>query len=364
MEKKKIVYISSIAAPHQIHLCEELQKYFIAESWFYDLIGKRASWWSIPLGKHCKIIPNVLFKRQAHFVTFSHIKMLKSFNPDIVMLGGFPIPANYIAYCWARFNKKKTIIFTERSRTKDGVLRKYNLRQRIIRLLYRSVDMVMVSSSDIVSQFRDEFKWGDKVMAGRYASIIDDYYNHPPRDISKRMNFIFPNRLTSIYNPLLAIEIFNEVRLKYHNAHLFLNAIGELRKECERRINELNLDKVVHFLDNIKKWDDLGRVYSDSDIMIFPALFSNGNFTITEAMASGIGIVLSNKILGNLHVNDGYNGFVINPNKEEFLDAINKFIDKPELINKFALINRELVKHRTAKSTAKLYYDLISKLFQ
>jgi glycosyltransferase involved in cell wall biosynthesis len=361
---KKLVYISSIAAPHQIRLCDELQKYYIAESWFYDLIGMRAKWWAMPLGKNCKIIPKVFFKKSARYFTFFHIKMLINFQPDIVMLGGFPIPANYIAYCWARINKKKVIVFTEKSRKKDGTLRHYNLRMRIIRFLYHNVDLVMAASEDAVPQLRDEFRFGNKVVASQYASLIDEYIEHSPRDITKRLNFIFPNRLVPIYNPILAINIFAEIYSQNSKAKLYLNALGELRKECEQRIYELRLTKMVYFLDNIGNWSDLNRIYEESDILIFPALFSNGNFTIYEAMASGMGIVISNKILGNSEsIIDGYNGYKKNPEKKDFVDAINQMISNSQIINTFATINRTIIKSQTVEATAQLYAKLINKLF-
>jgi glycosyltransferase involved in cell wall biosynthesis len=360
---KKLVYISSIAAPHQIQLCNELQKYYIAESWFYDSTGARAKWWAMPLGENCKIIPKVIFLKSARYVTFSHIKMLINFQPDIVMLGGFTIPANYIAYCWARINKKKTIVFTERSRKKDGTLRHYNLRMRIIRFLYRNVDLIMTASEDAVPQLRNEFRFGDKVVASQYASLIDGYMHHSPRDITKRLNFIFPNRLTPIYNPILAIDIFTEIYSQHPNAKLYLNALGELRKECEQMINKLRLTNVVYFLDNIRNWNDLNRIYAESDILIFPALFSNGNFTIYEAMASGMGIVISNKILGNSEfIIDGYNGYKRNPEKKDFIDAINQMINNPKKINEYTIINRTIVKSKTVEATAQLYVSLINKL--
>ena len=37
--------------------------------------------------------------------------------------------------------------------------------------------------------------------------------------------------------------------------------------------------------DGGNSWNDLHKVYKQCDILLFPAKFSNGNFTIIEAMA-------------------------------------------------------------------------------
>ncbi|MEK6405913.1 MAG: hypothetical protein AABN34_03005 [Acidobacteriota bacterium] len=39
-------------------------------------------------------------------------------------------------------------------------------------------------------------------------------------------------------------------------------------------------------------------IYARCDILILPANFSNGNFTILEAMASGMGVVVGDRVLG------------------------------------------------------------------
>lgn len=361
---KKLVYISSIAAPHQVKLCYALQKYFDTEFWFYDEIGSRASWWKIDLGDKCKIIPTP-FKWRSKFATLSHLAMIKKFNPDIVMIGGFSIPANYIAYLWAKMNNKKTVVFTERSRDSQGNLRKWGVVWFLIHWLYRNVDMVMVSAFDIVEQFRDEFKFGDKVVESRYATDLEPYLGHALRYRKDAYTFMFPNRLTDIYNPLMAVRIFFQVWKNNHLYKLVMNAKGELRAEVEDLVDKLRITEYVSFLDDLQSWDELHKEYEKCDIMIFPAKFSNGNFTIIEAMASGMGVVLSDRVLGigKLIVN-GENGFNIPLENVNFVRAINQFIENPALFTTFGGRNKDSVKHLGAKGTAKHYANLIQILFE
>lgn len=360
--KKKLVYISNIAAPHQVKLCYGLQQFFDAEFWFYDSLGSRDKWWKIDLGDKCKIIPNVKFKSSSKFYTTKHIDWLNKCQPDIVMLGGFSIPANYMAYRWAKKNNKKTIVFTERSRNKKGQLRKRGLVWRILQYLYKDIDMVMVSEKDIVPQFKDEFQFGDKVVAARYASDIDSYLSHEFRKPKENYVYMFPNRLTELYNPLGALDIFLDVHKKYSGSTLIMNAVGEQRTECENFIKTHQLNNAVEFLDNIKSWDKLHEEYRRCDIMIFPATFSNGNFTIIEGMASGMGLIISDKILGvGTYIKNGINGFRVAPEKALFKEKIEDFINQPELFEKFAYLNRDRVKSLGVSATAELYHELIQK---
>lgn len=142
-----------------------------------------------------------------------------------------------------------------------------------------------------------------------------------------------------------------------------MNASGELRNECEEIIRKNHLENSIQFLDEIKKWEDLHKIYKQSDILLFPAIFSNGNFTILEAMASGMGIIISQKIMGvgNL-IKNGTNGFVCSDENREYFNAIESYILNPDLFSKHAKINREIVKSYTPEYVAKKFNEILKKI--
>lgn len=360
MKSNRIVFLTSIASPHQIRYNEALQKYFDATFLFYDQIGSRPKWWTIKLPEKCYVLNHVMFKNKARYLTFSHLKHLNSIKPDILMLGGFSIPANFLAFMWAKFNKVKTIVFTERSRNKKGILRKKNLVWSIIHFLYRNVDLVVVSAEDTIQQFKD---FGFKnVVYCPYATDLSSYFHHPIRNQKDCYTYLFPNRLTSIYNPIKAIDIFFEIHKLYPTSILKLNAQGELYEECVNRIEELSIKENVVFLNQINSWEEMHLVYKESDILLFPALFSNGNYTIIEAMASGMGIVISNKILGlGTIIKDNYNGFNCDPETDAFIESIKKYINNPTLFDEHSIINREIAFEYSAEGVADRFYQITRK---
>ena len=366
---KRLLYISSIAAPHQVKFCYALQLYFDTEFWFYAQLSKeRASWWRIDLGDRCKILDRVFFRSSGLFVgryvALNLIQELSRFDPDIVMLGGFSIPSNYIAYRWAKAHSRKIVVFTERSRNKRGKLRKRGLIWMLMKYLYRDIDILMVSAGDAVTQYRDEFRFGAKVVEGRYAADLDAYFEHPLREPKSAYTFLFANRMTQIYNPIGAIEIFAQILARYPGSRLLVNAMGEMDTQCKAKIRDLGISDAVEFLTDINAWNDLNKVYERSDILLFPAHFSNGNFTIIEAMASGMGIVISNKVLGiGKLVEDGVNGFNCEPSVKEFVDRIEEYIANPALFAKHASVNREKARPLSLSGTAKFFSELIHQNF-
>lgn len=365
--RKKLVYISSVAVPHQVVFANALQDYFDAHFWFYETPDRtRGSWWRVDLGKHCKVLERVLFPKsgpfEARYLALGLTYELERTNPDIVMLGGFSIPSNYLAYRWARHTGKKTVVFCEHSRDACGVLRKRSLSWRLLHWLYRDVDLVIVSADDAVLQYQDEFKFGEKVVAGRYAADIDAYFDHPLRVAKSAYTYLFANRLTEIYNPIAAIEIFAAVREAHPGSQLVMNAMGELGEKCRARISGLGIGDAVEFLSDIKSWADLHNVYARCDILLLPANFSNGNFTILEAMASGMGVVVSDRVLGiGRTVEDGKNGFNCEPTAEAFINRIERYIRHPDLFKTHAAINRPLVEPYSGSGVARSFDQMLKE---
>ena len=361
---KKLIIFSATASPHQVRFVPYLAKHFDVQHYFYDRVAKvRQSFWRVELGERCHLLPYTI-KWRAKYITLSVLWVLHREKPDLLMLGSFSIPSNYLAYLWARWHHVPVIVFTERSRDKHGNLRGYSLVWRILHFLYRNVTMVMATAEDIVPQFRDTFRFGSKVVAGRYPTDIGQYFSHPLRKAKTAYTLIYPNRMTEIYNPVGAIDIFAGVLKRYPATRLKMNASGDMRCEVENRIRELGIGDSVEFLDDIKSWDDLGKIYEACDIMYLPAKFSNGNYTISECRASGMGCVISDKILGTTakEMKEAGTGFVLPLDNSLFIEKICWYIEHPEMFAKEAEINRKQLWYLTHEATAKFYYDLMGDL--
>lgn len=364
--KNKLVFISNMASPYQVKFCYALQKYYQAEFWFHVYIEKdRPEWWKIELGDKCKILPNVLFKKYRKYLCLNIFQLLRSYNPDIILLGGFSFPTNYLAYIWAKLSRKKVILLREtyRGNNKKGVqkLTKKGLFTRLINFLYKKIDLIFALSEDARNQLINEFGFKSEIVVlSQYPSDIDLHFTHPIREKKESYNILFANKLIDNYNPLFALEVFSSLLKIYPLLHLNINNEGYLKDIFMNKVDELGLTNKITFLESIKNWDELHLVYKNNDILLLPAAFSNGNFTILEAMASGMGIVISDNILGvGKLICDNYNGFRCPLEIKNFVNSISNYIENPHLLKLHTQINRELVMPFSIESTAKLYDQLL-----
>ena len=358
----KLCVFSTVASAHWIKFADYLRKYLDAEFYFYSSIGQRQKWWKVELGEHCHVL-HCRFKWHSRYMTFSVLRVLNEIDPDVVLMSGFSIPANYIIYRWAKRRGKKVAIYSERSRKEDK-LRGYTWQWRLLHWLYRKVDLVITTAKDTVPQFRDTFRFGDKVVAGQYPSDIKGYYEHLIRGKKDSYTIIFANRQTDIYNPLAAVRILDGVLKKHPKTKMKMNATGELRPQVEALIAQLGIGNSVEFLDNLKTWEDLGRTYASCDIMILPAKWSDGNYSTRECMASGMMCLVTDRVLGDepqllKEMNDG---FYLPLNEDMFVERICRCIEHPEEFQLIAKRNREAMRPFCLDATAELYAKLINQI--
>lgn len=372
MEKKKLVFISNMASPYQVKFCYALQEYFDAEFWFYvQLEANRPAWWQVPLGEKCKVMD---YSGQVldNYFSFGLFKDLNRFKPDIILLGGF-MSWHWLVMRWAKMYGAKVGIMSEILRIADGdgdasntLMSRENSNTKIkaISTIFRGADLYLGMGESACKQFREEFYFPKhKVDKLEYPSDIDDYYNHPLREKSVEDEFVilFANRLIDRYQPLYALEVFYELSKTYENIKMKLNSDGPLREKCEEYIAEKNL-KNVSFLNAIESWEDMGNIYRDSDILVLPATYSNGNLSIMESCASGMGVVVSDNIYNMTNeIINNENCFIVSLDKEEFISAIEKYLNNPKLLIEHGLRSRELLEHKRNKHTAKRYYELFEK---
>lgn len=81
-------------------------------------------------------------------------------------------------------------------------------------------------------------------------------------------------------------------------------------EECQRKINEYDLNDVFHFLPKTK---DIALAYRETDYFCLPSIYEGTPNVVCEAMSSGLPIICSNVCDNSLYVQEGINGFLFDP---------------------------------------------------
>lgn len=158
-------------------------------------------------------------------------------------------------------------------------------------------------------------------------------YKYKNRNLT-RPNILWVRSFHDIYNPMLAIEILKDLKLKHPEAKLCMvgpDKDGSLIKVEEASIeNKLNGSLILTGKLSKKEWTDLSEDY---DIFINTTNFDNHPVSVIEAMALGLPVISTN--VGGIPflIKDREDGVLVPANdKEKFVYEIENLISD----NKFA----------------------------
>ncbi|WP_236639465.1 glycosyltransferase family 4 protein [Exiguobacterium sp. SH5S4] len=373
MMKQRLVFITNIAAPYQVKFCYALQEHFDTEFWFYDqLTARRPDWWKVPLGDRCKVLKSNYFAGPLNYVSLQVFQELARFKPDIILVAGFT-PLHSLILKLAKRKGSKVVVLSEPIRdvsgednASDKLLEQANAKwkTRIIHTMFRDADLIFGMGQVARDQFVREFGFmEEQVVNAPYPIDIDAYFDHPLR-VKRRgdpVRILFANRLIDRYQPLVALKAYRALKRDYPNLSLALNRDGHLYEACRDYIKEHDLEGVT-FLDEIDAWDNMHLVYRDSDILVLPATYSNGNLTIIEACASGMGVIVSRQV-DNVsgHLTEGENCFKCEPTATSLEASLRNYLEAPERLATHGALSKQSVENRRNRATAATYRQLFTQ---
>jgi glycosyltransferase involved in cell wall biosynthesis len=143
----------------------------------------------------------------------------------------------------------------------------------------------------------------------------------------------------NILNLIRAIQVLGE---KGYGIDLSLNGAGNNKgylEEVNKLISDLELDNIIQYKGPTK---DILEVYGNTDLLCLVSFFEGFSNVLSEAICAGIPVIASDIEENRFLVEEGVNGFLIDPNDYKSLAAgIEKFLKLPPLEKeKIAINNR------------------------
>ncbi len=137
-------------------------------------------------------------------------------------------------------------------------------------------------------------------------------------------------RLSSVKNPLRAVEIFKAIAEKKPGAKFLIVGTGELLPKVQEKISELSLDDDV-ILAGLRR--DVHKIYSALDALMLPSLFEGFPLASVEAQCSGLPCVLSGGIPREAGISDLASFVDLDSEDTVWADAL---LDIPQQISRNA----------------------------
>ena len=218
----------------------------------------------------------------------------------------------------------------------------------------------------------------------KYADKYLEYYG---ADSTKIYNYLYSNfsKDEILNQPITDKAIFRRMFNLPLDKKIFINAAQFIDRKNNLQLISLFKDRedVLLLVGNgpeLPKYSSFIKENKMNNVIIMPFLkkdrlfdlFKGCNFYITlskedifghttlEAFANGLPVISSNNVVSSLeYIKDGYNGFLVDINKnEDIINAMDKIDDS---MAKNAI---ESAKNNTFENSAKTIYDILEKAYE
>lgn len=136
-------------------------------------------------------------------------------------------------------------------------------------------------------------------------------------------------RMTTQKNQKMLIEAFSEVNKKYPEYKLIIYGEGELRKDLENKIDELNIKSNVSLPGNVP---DIHEQIKNAEIFVLSSDFEGLSNALMEAMLMGFPVISTDCAGSDEIIQNKSNGLIIPVgDKQALIGSLTELIENKEL---------------------------------
>lgn len=161
------------------------------------------------------------------------------------------------------------------------------------------------------------------------------------RKIGKAKTILFVGRLHPVKGVQYLIEAMAIVHREMPDVKLIIVGNGPERSKLEKLVELLDLHECIQFTGEVPQ-EKIPQIMYEGDIFMLPSLSEGFAIVNIEAMAAGLPIVATN--VGGIPeiVEDGVNGYLVNPKKpDEIADRVLKLFQNEKIRERMSTENRE-----------------------
>ncbi len=361
---KKIAYITSLPTPYRTPLLEQISKWPDVDlKVFYCSASAPSRDWELNLGKtsaFSEILPGRIIK-----VPFSNIeskinpsiwKKLQDGRFDVTIISGYNHLTMVIAILWSLYNNIPYLLTSESQLLNKRKFWKNLLKSIFIKPIIRKASAYLptgkFSEEYLINYGADPAKifYFPNTPNVQFFIEESDKYREKKDNIKRELGttdkkiILFSGRLIKVKGVFALLKAFKIVKEEFKNTLLLLAGDGILRKELEDFVTRHKIDDV--FFAGYTKPEILPKYYSIADIFVLPSNVEPWGVVVNEAMASGLPVVLSDKVgsRGDL-LEEGKNGFCFESgNHEELARILKRMLSNPEKLSCMGKRSREIIK--------------------
>jgi glycosyltransferase involved in cell wall biosynthesis len=239
------------------------------------------------------------------------------------------------------------------------------IRKKLIPSFESKVSCFISPSSYLRNKLiRDEFTIPEKISHVHLGIDISQFV--PSRDHRNDSDFrriLFIGRLVSYKNPTFIVKLMPKL-LKEVNCTYQVVGNGSEMNDIIYEAKKLGVERNIELLGKVTP-NSIVKIISNADVFVLPSLcYENSPVSIYESLASGTPAIVSNRGGPKELIDEGKNGFSIDPsNEDEWFNAILKILSDENLRRKMSVEARKKAEREyDITQNAKKILDIYERL--
>lgn len=247
-------------------------------------------------------------------------KELNLSNPDVLILGGYSYSAYWAGFFWARFHRKKIILWNSSTRndhprtfTKEAI-KSYMVKRchafnaygskskEYIASLGAKDNAILITGNTTDNSF---YRRGAE-KARLQRQLLCQQLNIPSR------NFIFIGRFSEEKNLIRLLDAYRDLQAANTGWGLILVGDGPQKSEIVDYIESFGVRNV--FMPGFIQKENIPNYMAVSDVLVLPSISEPWGLVVNEAMAGSLPVLVSNRCgcFPDI-VKEAINGFSFDP---------------------------------------------------
>jgi len=213
------------------------------------------------------------------------------------------------------------------------------------------------TTDDEAQKCHDRLKLKSRALVVPNGVDLSEFENLPGREelikrypqLSGKKMLLFLGRLNWKKGLDILIKAYSRAAQERNDVHLLIAGGDDgYKNTAERLICDLKLEERVTFSGMLSGREKLSA-YGGSDIFVLSSYSENFGMSVVEAMASGLAVVISDKVGIYNDVKDNNAGIIVKANAESVYEWVTKLLKDDSLRNKIA---------QNGKALAREYFDI------
>lgn len=239
---------------------------------------------------------------------------LDGIKPDLVQSNLWVNPYSLQTARWCKKNNVPFILRTEMQHFPEGILKR-GVVKFLMKTFYREVFDTARAIIPWTVQGEDfakrEFPVPERKVVHALPPGVDlsRFKPHPKeKNRSRKVQFVVVQRFFPYKNYQTVLDAV-DIMVKEGNVNFGITFKGDgpLKEEIKQLVNRKKLEHQIHFDDTTYDAAEMAKFYSKFDALILPSRWESIGLVVPEAMACGLGIIISDTAGAQVYVKEGRN---------------------------------------------------------